>query len=86
MYEAKEGRMKKYLEKVLCLVKKFKEINFVQILREENMKADALVKEASATRAMDEFDEIQYVLSIDLWEVQQIEDRENWMTPIVSYL
>ena len=86
MYEAKEGRMKKYLEKVLRLVKKFKEINFVQISREENMEADALVKEASATRAMDEFDEVQYVLSIDLSEVQQIEDRENWMTPIVSYL
>ena len=86
MYEAKEGRMKKYLEKVLRLVKKFKEINFVQISREENMEADALVKEASVTRAMDEFDEVQYVLSIDLSEVQQIEDRENWMTPIVSYL
>ena len=38
MYEAKEGRMKKYLEKVLRLVKKFKEINFVQTPREENMK------------------------------------------------
>ena len=85
-YEAKEGRMKKYLEKVLRLVKKFKEINFVQILREENMEADALAKEASATRAMDEFDEVQYVLSIDLPKVQQIEDRENWMTPIVLYL
>ena len=85
-YEAKEGRMKKYLEKVLRLVKKFKEINFVQILREENMEADALAKEASVTRAMDEFDEVQYVLSIDLPKVQQIEDRENWMTPIVLYL
>ena len=78
--------MKKYLEKVLRLVKKFKEINFVQILREENMEADALAKEASTTGAMDEFDEVQYVLSIDLPEVQQIKDRENWMTPIVSYL
>ena len=50
------------------------------------MEADALVKEASATGAMDEFDEVQYVLSMDLLEVQQIENRENWMTPIVSYL
>ena len=57
-YEAKEGRMKKYLEKVLHLVKKFKEINFVQILREENMEADTLAKEASTTGAMDEFDEV----------------------------
>ena len=78
--------MKKYLEKVLRLVKKFKEINFVQIPREENMEVDALAKEASATGAMDEFDEVQYVPSIDLPEVQQIENRENWMTPIVSYL
>ena len=78
--------MKKYLEKVLRLVKKFKEANFVQIPREENVEADALAKEASVTGAMDEFDEVQYVLSIDLPEVQQIKDRENWMTPIVSYL
>ena len=35
---------------------------------------------------MDEFDEIQYVPSIDLPEVQQIGNEENWMTPIVSYL
>ena len=39
-YEAKEERMKKYLEKVLRLVKKFKEANFVQIPREENVEAD----------------------------------------------
>ena len=44
--EAKEERMKKYLEKVLQLVKKFKEANFVQIPREENMEVDALAKEA----------------------------------------
>ena len=85
-YEAKEGRMKKYLEKVLRLVKKFKEANFIQIPREENAEADTLVKEASATRVMDEFDEIQYVPSIDLPEVQQIGNEENWMTLIVSYL
>ena len=57
-YEAKEGRLKKYLEKVLRLVKKFKETNFVQIPREENVEADTLAKEASATGAMDEFDEV----------------------------
>ena len=78
--------MKKYLEKVLLLVKKFKEANFVQIQREENVEADVLAKEASTTKPMNEFDEVQYVPSIDLPEVQQIEDRANWMTPIVSYL
>ena len=35
---------------------------------------------------MDEFDEIQYLPSIDFPEVQQIKGEENWMTPIVSYL
>ena len=42
--EAKEEWMEKYLEKKLQLVKKFKETNFVQIPREENMEADTLAK------------------------------------------
>ena len=67
-------------------MKKFKEANFVQIPREENVEADVLAKEALATKPINEFDEVQYVPSIDLPEVQQIEDRENWMTLIVSYL
>ena len=74
------------MEKVLLLVKKFKEVNFVQIPREENVEADSLAKEASATESTDEFDEVQYIPSIDLLEVQQIADQESWMTPIVSYL
>ncbi|XP_065628026.1 uncharacterized protein LOC111988600 [Quercus suber] len=84
--EAKEDRMKKYLKKVLRFVKKFREANFVQIPREENMEADTLAKEASANEAMDKFDEIRYMPSIDLPEMLQIEGEENWMTPIVSYL
>ena len=35
---------------------------------------------------MDEYDEIQYIPSVDLSEVQQIGNEENWMTLIVSYL
>ena len=84
--EAKEERMKKYLNRVVRLVKKFKGVNFVQIPREENMEADTLAKEASANEAMDKFDEIQYMPSIDFLKVQQIENEENWMTPIVTYL
>ena len=85
-YEAKEERMRKYLNRVIRLVKRFKEADFIQILREENIEADTLAKEASANEAMDEFDEIQYIPSIDLPEVQQVESEGNWMTPIVSYL
>ena len=71
--EAKEERMKKYLEKVLQLVKKFKETDFIQIPREENMEADALAKEALVNEAIDEFDEVQYIPSINLPKVQQVD-------------
>ena len=84
--EAKEERMRKYLNKVVRLVKKFKEVDFVQISREKNLEADTLAKEASANEAMDKFNEIQFMLSIDFSEVQQIENEGNWMTPIVTYL
>ena len=77
--------MKKYLEKVLQLVKKFKETNFVQIPREENMEADVLAKEASANEPMDEFDEVQYFPSIYLPKVLQVQNEGNWMTTIISY-
>ena len=50
--------MKKYLNKVRRLVKRFKKASFIQVLREENMKADTLAKEASANDLMGEFDEI----------------------------
>ena len=78
--------MKKYLEKVLQLVKKFKEANFVQIPREENMEADALAKEASANQPTDEFDEVQYLPSVDIPEVLQVQNEGSWMAPIISYL
>ena len=85
-YEAKEEWMKKYLNKLKCLIKKFNEAHFIQIAREENMVVDTLAKEASVNKLTDEFDEVQYMPSIDLPEVQQIEGEENWMTPIISYL
>jgi len=84
--EAKEERMKKYLSKVKHLIKKFKEVSFSQIPREENMEADTLAKAASIDRWVDELDEVQYMTSIDLPEVQQIEGEENWMTPIMAHL
>ena len=50
------------------------------------MEADILAKEASASETEDELDVVQYMPSIDLPEMLQIEGDENWMTPIVSYL
>ena len=40
------------------MLKKFKEASFVQILREENVEANALAKEVSAKELMDKFDEV----------------------------
>ena len=85
-YEAKDEQMRKYLNRVMRLMKRFEEADFIQIPREENVEANTLAKEASANEAMDKFDEIQYIPSIDILEVQQVESRGNWMTPIVSYL
>ena len=62
--------MKKYLEKVLRLVKKFEKTDFVQFPKEENIEADTLAKETSANEAVYKFDEIQYIPSIDILEVQ----------------
>ena len=50
------------------------------------MEANALAKATSAGEAMDEYDKVQYMPSIDLQEIQQVEGEENWMTPIVIYL
>ena len=86
MYEAKEERMRKYLTRMMRLMKRFENANFVQIPKEENVEADTIAKEALANESMDEFDEIQYIPSIDILEVQQVESRGNWMTLIVSYL
>ena len=58
-------------------MKKFKETNFVQIPREENMEADALAKEASADQPMNEFDEVQYIPSIDIPKVLQVQNEGN---------
>ena len=69
MYEAKEERMRKYLSRVMCLIKRFEKVDFVQISREENVKVDTIAKEASANESMDEFDEIQYMPSIDIPKV-----------------
>ena len=35
---------------------------------------------------MDEFDEIQYLPSIDILDVLQVQNEGSWMAPIISYL
>ena len=62
--------MKKYLNKVRRIIKKFNAAHFVQVPREKNMEADTLAKEASVNELTNKFDEVQYMPSIDLPEVQ----------------
>ena len=48
-YQARDGCMMAYLEIVKRLLRKFKEYKITQIPQEENERADALSKLASAT-------------------------------------
>ena len=50
------------------------------------MEADALVKEALVNQPMDEFDEVQYLPSIDILDILQVQNEGSWMIPIISYL
>ena len=50
------------------------------------MEADALAKEASANQPTDEFNEVQYLPSVDILEVLQVQNEGSWMAPIISYL
>ena len=60
---------KKYLSKVVRLVKKFKKADFIQIPREKNVEADILAKEAPANEVLDELDEVHYMPRINLPEM-----------------
>ena len=54
--------------------------------REENMEADVLAKPTSADKMVDNQIKVQYILSIYIPEVNQIDRVANWTTPIMSYL
>ena len=78
--------MKRYLEKVKQCIKGFTTAQFQQVPREENIKADVLAKTTSSDETIDEQVKVQYVPSIDIMEVNQIDGVINSTTPIVSYL
>ena len=50
------------------------------------MEADALAKEASVNQPMDEFDEVQYLPSVDILKVLRVQNEGSWMAPIILYL
>ena len=78
--------MKRYLSKVRHYVKSFTLAKFQQILREEYMEADSLAKAPSVDGIVNEQVKVQYIPSIDVLKVQQIDEEANQTTSIISYL
>ncbi|XP_077232479.1 uncharacterized protein LOC143869806 [Tasmannia lanceolata] len=88
LYEAKDRRMLKYLEKVREKVSLFKEFEIVQISRTLNARADALSRMASpeTTSWGNAYIEVLSRPSIEREEVTHIDHEPSWMDPIVQYL
>ncbi|XP_075633474.1 uncharacterized protein LOC142605935 [Castanea sativa] len=84
--EAKKERMMKYLNKVRNLIDAFTKVEFIQVPRRENADPDCLAKATFAEDIVDKKIEIQYISSVDIPKVQQVDGETNWMTTIVSYL
>lgn len=67
-YEAKEGRMQKYLKLMNQLVEEFDQVDYIQVPRSQNSKADEVVRQASLEEGMGSPDlkvEVQRHPSID---------------------
>uniref|UniRef100_A0A2N9ERU6 Uncharacterized protein n=1 Tax=Fagus sylvatica TaxID=28930 RepID=A0A2N9ERU6_FAGSY len=85
-YEAKEERMRKYLDLVRSIMTSFNEVIIVQVLREQNIEADALAKLASSEEATRQQIKIQNSPSHKGEEMNPIDISNSWMTPIIRYL
>ena len=81
--------MKKYLQLTSQLVDKFDNVKLELILREENSTADkiarlALTEDTSAMEGL--LMEVQTTPSIDRLQAISIQQQNNWMEPIISYI
>ncbi|XP_030928411.1 uncharacterized protein LOC115954636 [Quercus lobata] len=88
-YECKNDRMKRYLEEVKYRISNL-EVEFIQILREENEWADHLAKAASAEFMLVPEQVLSFVqissLIDDGTNIQVVNSEYNWTTPLISYL
>jgi ribonuclease HI len=84
-YEAKEGRMQRYLNLVRHQINQFREVRLSRIPREQNAEADQLAKSASSSM-LDGKIEIVKQSSLQATEVNLVHTEISWMTPIISYL
>ena len=78
--------MKKYLGKIKQCIKGFTTTQFQQIPREENMEADVLAKAASTNEMVGDQIRVQYIPSIEVLEVNQIDKVANCTILVMSYL
>ena len=90
-YEAKSERMILYLQKVCDLLKKFMLVQVKHVPREENSRADALVKLAIASQEdLGRSTPVEYLAepSIDPYSmvVAPVESVPSWMDPIWDYI
>ena len=90
-YEAKSGRMILYLQKLWDLLKKFVLVQVRHIPREENSRADALAKLATASQEdLSRSTPVEYLAepSIDLCDVEvaPVESEPRSMEPIRDYI
>ncbi|XP_077249395.1 uncharacterized protein LOC143888895 [Tasmannia lanceolata] len=88
LYEAKDQRMLKYLEKVRGKISIFKEFKIVQISRTLNARADTLSKMVSSgtTNWGNVYAEIISRPSIEKEEIAHIVHETSWMDSIIQYL
>ena len=81
--------MQKYLKLTKHLTHEFDKVEFVQILRSQNMIADKIAKQASSEERPMSISlkmEVQKHLSIDEVSTFTIQSTSSWMTPILSFL
>ncbi|XP_023891486.1 uncharacterized protein LOC112003505 [Quercus suber] len=87
-FEAKEARMQKYLQLANQLISNFKRVEFIQIPREQNAKADEVARSAS-TDVPDVTSrwklEEQNLPTIKELENFSIHTPQGWTSPILSF-
>lgn len=81
-----------YKAKVIEMLKQFEKVMVVNILREENMVADALAVETSHARPflrriilLEVFTK-PFIESPDMLEVNMVIEEDNWMVSYIKYL
>ena len=88
-YEAKEERIKRYLNLTNQLVDCFNDVKFEQIPRENNLAANEVAKLASIENAPEKpglYMEIQSIPSIGGLQAFLVQQSGTWMDLIISYI